>query len=31
MSRIDDLLASHCPDGVECRALGEVGEGTPVG
>lgn len=26
MSRIDDLLSTHCPDGVEFRALGEVGE-----
>lgn len=24
MSRIDDLLATHCPNGVEYRALGEV-------
>ncbi len=24
MSRIDDLLATHCPDGVEFRALGDV-------
>ena len=26
MSRIDDLIARLCPDGVEHRALGEVGE-----
>lgn len=26
MSRIDDLIAEHCPDGVESRTLGEVGE-----
>ncbi len=26
MSRIDDLIPEHCPDGVEFRALGEVGE-----
>lgn len=26
MSRIDDLIAEHCPDGVEFKALGEVGE-----
>lgn len=25
MSRIDDLIAEHCPDGVEFRALGELG------
>lgn len=25
MSRIDDLIAKHCPDGVEFKALGEVG------
>ena len=26
MSRIDDLIAEHCPDGVEFKQLGEVGE-----
>lgn len=26
MSRIDDLIAEHCPDGVEFKTLGEVGE-----
>lgn len=26
MSRIDDLIAEHCPDGVEFKSLGEVGE-----
>ena len=26
MSRIDDLIARHCPDGVEYQALGQVGE-----
>ena len=26
MSQIDELIAEHCPDGVEQRALGEVGE-----
>jgi type I restriction enzyme S subunit len=26
MSRIDDLIAEHCPDGVEFRTLGEIGE-----
>lgn len=26
MSRIDELLRQHCPDGVEYRRLGEVGE-----
>ncbi|MFT4189206.1 MAG: restriction endonuclease subunit S [Aeromicrobium sp.] len=26
MSRIDDLIREHCPDGVEREALGEVGE-----
>jgi type I restriction enzyme S subunit len=26
VSRIDDLIAEHCPDGVEYRPLGEVGE-----
>ena len=26
MSRIDDLIAEHCPDGVEFKRLGEVGE-----
>lgn len=25
MSRIDDLIAEHCPDGIELRSLGEVG------
>lgn len=25
MSRIDDLIAEHCPDGVQFKALGEVG------
>lgn len=24
MSRIDELIAAHCPDGVEFRALGEI-------
>ncbi len=26
MSRIDDLIAKHCPDGVEFKEMGEVGE-----
>lgn len=26
MSRIDDLIRQHCPNGVEFRALGEIGE-----
>src|SRR5699024_6858693 len=26
VSQIDELIAEHCPDGVEQRALGEVGE-----
>ena len=26
MSRIDDLIAEHCPSGVEFKALGDVGE-----
>lgn len=26
MSRIDDLIAEYCPDGVEFKTLGEVGE-----
>lgn len=26
MSRIDELIAQHCPDGVENKSLGEVGE-----
>lgn len=26
MSSIDDLIAEHCPDGVEFKTLGEVGE-----
>jgi type I restriction enzyme S subunit len=26
VSRIDELLSQHCPDGVEYRRLGEVGE-----
>ena len=26
MSRIDELIAEHCPDGVEFRGLGDVGE-----
>jgi type I restriction enzyme, S subunit len=26
MSRIDDLIAEHCPEGVEFKTLGEVGE-----
>src|SRR3954449_12236928 len=26
MSRIDDLIADHCPTGVEFKALSEVGE-----
>lgn len=26
MSRIDDLIAEHCPAGVPCKKLGEVGE-----
>jgi len=26
MSRIDDLIREHCPDGVEYRALGEISE-----
>ncbi len=33
MSRIDDLIAEHCPDGVEFRALGTLGKrnkGTPI-
>ena len=25
MSRIDDLIAEHCPKGVEMKTLGEVG------
>lgn len=25
MSRIDDLIAEHCPDGVPFKSLGEVG------
>ena len=25
MSRLADLIAQLCPDGVECRALGEMG------
>lgn len=25
MSRIDDLIAELCPDGVEFKSLGEVG------
>ncbi len=33
MSRIDELIAQHCPDGVEFRALGSLGrrnKGTPI-
>lgn len=26
MSRIDELIAKHCPDGVEFRAIGDFGE-----
>ncbi len=26
MSRIDDLLSEHCPNGVEIKPLGEIGE-----
>ena len=26
MSRIDDLIREHCPDGVEHKTLGEIGE-----
>lgn len=26
MSRIDDLIAEHCPDGVEFKCLGDIGE-----
>ncbi|MBN2785881.1 MAG: restriction endonuclease subunit S [Pontiellaceae bacterium] len=26
MSRIDELIAKHCPDGVEFRAIGEIAE-----
>lgn len=26
MSRIDDLIALHCPNGVQFKPLGEVGE-----
>lgn len=26
MSRIDELIAEHCPDGVEFKALGEIAE-----
>ena len=26
MSRMDDLIRQHCPDGVEFQALGEIGE-----
>lgn len=26
MSRIDDLIRQHCPNGVEFRALGEIGQ-----
>lgn len=26
MNRIDRLIAEHCPDGVEFKTLGEVGE-----
>ena len=33
MSRIDELIAEHCPDGVEFRVLGELGvrnKGTAI-
>lgn len=26
MSRIDDLIAEYCPDGVKHQTLGEIGE-----
>ena len=26
MSRLDDLLSRHCPNGVPFKALGEIGE-----
>ena len=29
MSRIDDLIDELCPDGVEFKALGEVGDVRP--
>ena len=26
MSRIDDLIRQHCPNGIEFRAIGEISE-----